>query len=193
MQSLRCRHVQNPLKALINAVALPICREDGSSGGCCGHRLGAAVQRCAASHRRWRCCLQPPSQPKHGYPSPLPPALLGCAVCAGLQRGSSGAAAVDPSSLPEVLRPFPGPRLTALPQFGGGHAERLLWGTYRPGFYFGGPGRRAWWRRCSRRCWSCCGTCTPVCTRPQQAGELPAAQVARACLLLPQSLIECWC
>ena len=39
---------------------------------------------------------------------------------------------------PAVLRPFPGPQLKQLRQFGGQHADRLLWGTYRPGYYFGG-------------------------------------------------------
>lgn len=38
---------------------------------------------------------------------------------------------------PAVLRPFPEPQLKQLPQFGGQHADRLLWGTYRPGYYFG--------------------------------------------------------
>ena len=38
---------------------------------------------------------------------------------------------------PSVLQPFPGPPLKGLPQFGGEHEEGLLWGTYRPGYYFG--------------------------------------------------------
>lgn len=38
---------------------------------------------------------------------------------------------------PPVLQPFPGPPLKQLPQFGGEQEERLLWGTYRPGYYFG--------------------------------------------------------
>lgn len=42
---------------------------------------------------------------------------------------------------PAVLRPFPGRPLKQLPQFGGQHAGQLLWGTYRPGYYFGGCGR----------------------------------------------------
>lgn len=33
--------------------------------------------------------------------------------------------------------PFKGPLLCSLPQFGGEHAEKLLWGTYRPGLYLG--------------------------------------------------------
>ena len=36
-----------------------------------------------------------------------------------------------------VLDPFPGPQLKQLQQFGGEHEEQLLWGTYRPGYYFG--------------------------------------------------------
>lgn len=40
-------------------------------------------------------------------------------------------------SKPAVLRPFRGRPLKELPQFGGQHAEGLLWGTFRPGFYFG--------------------------------------------------------
>lgn len=36
-----------------------------------------------------------------------------------------------------MLRPFPSAPLKQLPQFGGDHAEALLWGTYRPGYYFG--------------------------------------------------------
>ena len=35
------------------------------------------------------------------------------------------------------LRPFSGPSLKGLPQFGNPHAEQLLWGTYRPGYYLG--------------------------------------------------------
>lgn len=40
-------------------------------------------------------------------------------------------------SQPAVLRPFPGAQLKQLPQFEGSHADQLLWGTYRPGYYFG--------------------------------------------------------
>ena len=36
-----------------------------------------------------------------------------------------------------MLRPFHGPPLKQLPQFGRKHKEDLLWGTYRPGYYFG--------------------------------------------------------
>ncbi|GAB4823973.1 hypothetical protein N2152v2_011019 [Parachlorella kessleri] len=43
---------------------------------------------------------------------------------------------------PSVLDPFPAKTLVSLPQFQGGHAERLLWGTYRPGLYFGMRMRR---------------------------------------------------
>jgi mannosyl-oligosaccharide glucosidase len=38
---------------------------------------------------------------------------------------------------PRALRPFRGPPLTALPQFHQGYQDRMLWGTYRPGLYFG--------------------------------------------------------
>ncbi|KAL4859841.1 Mannosyl-oligosaccharide glucosidase GCS1 [Chlorella vulgaris] len=41
-----------------------------------------------------------------------------------------------------VLDPFPGTPLKELPQFKGQHAEQLLWGTYRPGYYFGMRMRR---------------------------------------------------
>ncbi len=40
-------------------------------------------------------------------------------------------------STPDVLTPFPGPQLKQLKQFTGRHDEELLWGTYRPGYYFG--------------------------------------------------------
>ena len=46
--------------------------------------------------------------------------------------------------LPDVLRPFPAPRLTQLAQFQGDYADRMLWGTYRPGFYFGARRRSRW-------------------------------------------------
>ncbi len=36
-----------------------------------------------------------------------------------------------------AVRPFKGPLLCSLPQFSGKHAERQLWGTYRPGLYLG--------------------------------------------------------
>ena len=36
-----------------------------------------------------------------------------------------------------VVRPFKGSLLCSLPQFSGEHAERQLWGTYRPGLYLG--------------------------------------------------------
>ncbi|KAL4523918.1 hypothetical protein Ndes2526B_g08146 [Nannochloris sp. 'desiccata'] len=39
--------------------------------------------------------------------------------------------------LPPSLLPFPGPKLTSLPQFSGSYVSRMLWGTYRPGVYFG--------------------------------------------------------
>ena len=47
------------------------------------------------------------------------------------------AAMVRPAGLPRSLLPFPGPKLAGLAQFAGAHAEKYLWGTYRPGFYFG--------------------------------------------------------
>ncbi|EFN57426.1 hypothetical protein CHLNCDRAFT_20925, partial [Chlorella variabilis] len=43
---------------------------------------------------------------------------------------------------PAVLQPFPSRQLKQLPQFEGQHAEQLLWGTYRPGYYFGMRMRR---------------------------------------------------
>lgn len=39
--------------------------------------------------------------------------------------------------LPPPLRPFPGPKLSELAQFRETHVQRFLWGTYRPGVYFG--------------------------------------------------------
>lgn len=39
--------------------------------------------------------------------------------------------------LPRDLRPINLPKLTLLPQFQGEHARKYLWGTYRPGLYFG--------------------------------------------------------
>lgn len=40
---------------------------------------------------------------------------------------------------PDALRPFGGPRLSTLHQFQGGYSDAMLWGTYRPGLYFGEP------------------------------------------------------
>lgn len=37
--------------------------------------------------------------------------------------------------------PFPGPRLLDLEQFKGEHADRFMWGTYRPGYYLGARGK----------------------------------------------------
>ena len=45
---------------------------------------------------------------------------------------------------PSPLDPFPAKRLVGLPQFQGPHAARLLWGTYRPGLYFGAWGKKYW-------------------------------------------------
>lgn len=59
-----------------------------------------------------------------------------------------------------MLDPFPGPPLKRLPQFGGEHEERLLWGTYRPGYYFGA------WEGVVYQCCTCCGSA---------AAALPAA------------------
>lgn len=39
--------------------------------------------------------------------------------------------------LPKELERIPGPRLTEHAQFQGDHKRRFLWGTYRPGYYFG--------------------------------------------------------
>ena len=86
---------------------------------------GGALRRRAVHAQRRR-----PNRPRQ-LTAPTP------ACTAGLRDSGGNKDAADPASLPEVLRPFPGPRLTELPQFGGAHAERLLWGTYRPGFYFG--------------------------------------------------------
>jgi mannosyl-oligosaccharide glucosidase len=38
---------------------------------------------------------------------------------------------------PPEVTPFAAPSLRALPEFGGAYASALLWGTYRPGLYFG--------------------------------------------------------
>lgn len=38
------------------------------------------------------------------------------------------------------LVPFPSPKLLDLRQFKGSHAEKYLWGTYRPGYYLGEDG-----------------------------------------------------
>lgn len=64
------------------------------------------------------------------------------AVAAWFLRGSPLLARVSEEAqhynhLPPHLRPFPGPKLSALPQFQGQHAEKHLWGTYRSGYYFG--------------------------------------------------------
>jgi hypothetical protein len=61
------------------------------------------------------------------YPLANPPHMIGCT---GRLLVNDGRAL--------RLAPFPTPRLTQLPQFqAGGRADRLLWGTYRPGYYFG--------------------------------------------------------
>jgi len=39
--------------------------------------------------------------------------------------------------LPRDLRPINLPKLTFLSQFQGEHGRKYLWGTYRPGLYFG--------------------------------------------------------
>lgn len=36
-----------------------------------------------------------------------------------------------------IVKPFRGPRMTGLPQFGAPHRGRMLWGSYRPGLLFG--------------------------------------------------------
>jgi Glycosyl hydrolase family 63 N-terminal domain len=38
------------------------------------------------------------------------------------------------------------PTLTSLPQFGGDYRRSMLWGTYRPGLYFGVQQRTAAYR-----------------------------------------------
>eukprot|EP00887_Chlorella_sp_A99_P004738 scaffold4.g4738.t1 len=55
----------------------------------------------------------------------------------GAPQSRKGSGIGPKEELPEELWPFPAPKLTELGQFQGTHAERLLWGTYRPGFYFG--------------------------------------------------------
>ncbi|KAK9838545.1 hypothetical protein WJX81_006602 [Elliptochloris bilobata] len=42
-----------------------------------------------------------------------------------------------PTGLPPEVSPLRAPRLSLLPQFQGEHREGTLWGTYRPGLYFG--------------------------------------------------------
>lgn len=42
------------------------------------------------------------------------------------------AGASDPAVTPIDL-----PRVTSLPQFAGGYARQMLWGSYRPGLYLG--------------------------------------------------------
>lgn len=41
-----------------------------------------------------------------------------------------------PKDHPSVV-PIDLPTMTALPQFGGDYRRSMLWGTYRPGLYFG--------------------------------------------------------
>lgn len=81
--------------------------------------------------------------PLNGFPDPHAPCFtagrlvqLG-AACAAVALALAVAAWLRSSPLPPHLRPFPGPKLAALPQFQGDHAQRMLWGTYRPGLYFG--------------------------------------------------------
>jgi len=46
-------------------------------------------------------------------------------------------AACTGSKGPPEITPFSKSKLADLPQFGGQHAEDLLWSTFRPGQYFG--------------------------------------------------------
>ncbi len=46
-------------------------------------------------------------------------------------------AAYTGSKGPPETTPFSKSKLSDLPQFGGQHAEDLLWSTFRPGQYFG--------------------------------------------------------
>lgn len=57
--------------------------------------------------------------------------LAGGLLAVLLSRAGSG-------SHPAVT-PFGAPKVTELAQLGGDHAQRMLWGTYRPGYYFGKP------------------------------------------------------
>ena len=65
-----------------------------------------------------------------------PPALV--AACM-LHRFRCKGASVrsGPEDHPSVV-PINLPTLTSLPQFGGDYRRSMLWGTYRPGLYFGG-------------------------------------------------------
>lgn len=38
---------------------------------------------------------------------------------------------------PDELRPLSAAKLTTLPEFGGDYKDQMLWGSYRPGLYFG--------------------------------------------------------
>jgi len=39
--------------------------------------------------------------------------------------------------LPAELQPLRAPLLSSLPEFGGEYRDRMMWGSYRPGLYFG--------------------------------------------------------
>jgi len=66
-----------------------------------------------------------------------PAAALGALILAILLAYFLSLLSTTQPRLPPSLLPFPGPKLTSLPQFSGSYASRMFWGTYRPGVYFG--------------------------------------------------------
>lgn len=69
--------------------------------------------------------------------TPLLLALVALLVAAVVNYSSQFDRYWKYSHLPKDLWPMQGTRLSELSEFAGDRAKRMLWGTYRPGLYFG--------------------------------------------------------
>jgi hypothetical protein len=65
---------------------------------------------------------------------------------------------------PPVLAPLKAPKLTDLPEFGGSYKDRMLWGSYRSGLYFG----------MRTRCDSYRPASSVLCSEPRHLGKSSA-------------------
>ena len=63
-------------------------------------------------------------------------------ACCSAFRHTDAFVRSGPEDHPSVV-PIDLPTLTSLPQFGGDYRRSMLWGTYRPGLYFGKQWRTA--------------------------------------------------